>query len=219
MPQLLTVKESCPRPDSFLFIYFYAMRIFAVIILLILAGSCSSNEQNEQPVEGAAKKPADTLPYYDFAEPIRNELFFIRASKKTTISKLTEADGKKDSVMIDSIQLMQLAAPFLQLNLNDPKIKAQYEESVFEDRDTKSFVFNYKTNSATLPVKSISIMLDNQYQDFKRLDMIKLSEQQDTLVEERLAWLPGRKFQVIRLSSANGKEQMKKTEVSWRERK
>jgi len=143
----------------------------------------------------------------------------VTARKGVFIYMITEENGKKDSIVIDTARFKLLARPFLELPLNDTTVKPNYTESVFADNDTKSYVLNYKTESAALPVKSVSIMLDTQFQQFKRADLLKSYTRNDTLFQERLAWNAGKKFQLVQIISAGNTEFTKQTYVYWKDRK
>lgn len=197
------------------------MRAILFFALFISLYSCRNKENDEA---GAAGKTAadsvrqDTLPYYDVPTTIRSELSAVLHGRYL-IYEMTETNGKQDSVLIDTARMAQYAAPFYSVNLNQPEIKKQYKESVFEDRDTKSFVLNYITTSQSLPVKSLSVMLDNSTQEFKRMDMMRSYRQNDTSYEERLGWTAGKRFQVVRIATAGNTELTKKFWVIWHPKK
>jgi hypothetical protein len=194
------------------------MRAMLVIIVSLFFFSCKNNKQNENEQQSPAAG-TDTLPYYDLSAEILREIGYIKEPSKFLIYKITEQQGKKDSVAIDTTQFIQLAAPFYELQLNKPEIKKQYRESVFSDTDTKSYVYDYKTSNPDLPVKSLTVMTDNHRQDFKRADLVRTYRRNDTLFEERLAWTAGKKFQVIQMATAGNTELTYQTYVYWRERK
>lgn len=182
--------------------------------------SCGGKKEEPKQQQQAQPVPkSDTsLPYYDVSGTILSEITNIN-NEETFIYKITEQQGKKDSVAINKNQFSKLAAPFYEIQLTNPVMKKAYRETLFEDKDTKSFVLNYDTDDSTLATKSIAVMLDNQQQDFKRADMIRSYTRNDTLYEERLAWITGKKFQIIQIATAGNTELTKQTYVYWRERK
>ena len=194
------------------------MRRLILLLSIACVLSCSNHqEHDEKPMPPVVK--TDTLPYFNVRGTILNEIEAIEQTPKILIYKLTEQRNKKDSVVIDTTQLIRLAAPFYETDLINPQVRKQYKETVFADNETKSYVLDYKTSSSYLPTKSLSVMLDNQHQDFKRLDMMRTYQQNDTLYEERLAWISGEKFQIIQLASSGNSELTKKTYVIWKQRK
>lgn len=192
------------------------MRAIPALAIVVLLYSCSGNKEKQDKPVAAPQK--DTLPYYDVYGFILREISAIKRIPEVQIYKITEQQGRKDSTVIDTVQFTELAAPFYSTNLNDPLTKTQYKETVFADNDTKSYVLDYKATSDALPVRSISVMLDNQRQDFKRADMVRSYKQHDTLYEERLAWIVGKKFQIIQIATAGNTELTRQTYVYWRGR-
>lgn len=189
------------------------MRMFTVLILVLLC-SCSQNkESNEQPV---TTYDTSTL-YYDIPLSIKNEIAEIKRTFAYTY-KLTVEESRRDSTEIDSTTLLQLASPFLQINLNDREIRKYYKESVFGDGDTESIVLNYSTDNPELPVKSVSVLLHPETQQFKRMDILKNYESRDTTFEERLAWSSGKNFQIIQIATTKDQETTKQIYVNWKQR-
>jgi hypothetical protein len=194
------------------------MRTILLVFLALSLFSCKNNKDEKQGQQ-ASISTADTLPYFDASAEVLKELAFIKSDPRFLFYKITEQQGKKDSVAIDTLQLTQLAAPFYEVQINRPDIKKQYKETLFPDPDTKSYVYDYKTSNPNLPVKSIVVLTDNEKQNFKRVDMLKSYRRNDTLFDERLAWTVGKKFQVIQIATIGNKELTKQTYVYWRERK
>jgi hypothetical protein len=189
------------------------MRIYTALMLFLIC-SCSENkESNEQPV---TTYDTSTL-YYDIPLSIKNEIAEIKRTFAYTY-KLTIEGTKRDSTEIDSITLLQLASPFLQLNLNDKNIRKYYKESVFGDGDTESIVLNYSTDNPELPVRSVSVLLHPETQQFKRMDILKAYASGDTTFEERLAWSANKNFQIIQIASTKDAERTKQIYVNWKQR-
>jgi hypothetical protein len=192
------------------------------IILLVFAAmsflySCSGNKESkpEQPI---TTQKQDTLPYFDVADMILKDLMTIEASSNT-FYQLTQTMGKRDSTTIDKSQVVKLASPFIELKLNNPAIKKSYTETPFYDSLTRSFVLIYKTDKAELPTKSVTLMLTDPQQEFKRADFMRYYKRNDSTFEERLSYTAGKQFQIVQLISAGGTELTKTTNVYWRERK
>ncbi len=190
------------------------MKIYSAIILFFIY-SCSNNnkETNEQPI---TTYDTSTL-YYDIPLSVKNEIAEIKRTFAFTYKITKEAD-RKDSTEIDSTTFLKLAAPFFAINLNNKKIRRYYKEDIFEDGDTKSIVLNYSTNHPELPVRSASVMLNNETQQFKRMDILKTYISGDTTFEERLAWISNKNFQIIQIASTKTGEQTKQMYVNWKQR-
>jgi hypothetical protein len=192
---------------------------FTWLLLSCFLFFCCKNKKDQDTGHRVAPPKTDTLPYYDVSKEIWNEVLQVNSIEKPFIYQITEQKGKRDSMVISKEQFNKLAAPFYDLQLNNPEIKKQYRESVFADNETKSYVLDYKATNNSLPVQSVSVMLDNERQDFKRADFIKSYHRNDTLFEERLAWIVGKKFQVVQIATAGNSELTKQTYIYWRERK
>ena len=189
------------------------MRICIVLFVLLISSCSDNNESNEQPV---STYDTSTL-YYDIPLTIKNEIAEIKRTFAYTY-KITIEGTKRDSTEIDSTALLQLASPFLQLNLNDRSVRKYYKESIFGDGDTESIVLNYSTNNPALPVRSASVMLHPESQQFKRMDILKTYSIGDTTFEERLAWVANKNFQIIQIASAKEGERTKQIYVNWKQR-
>jgi hypothetical protein len=189
------------------------------MILFITAGfiwSCTSRSKpREEPI---AVKTYDTSTlYYDIPLAINNEIAEIKRTFAFTW-RINIENGKRDSAAVDTTQLLQLAAPFLEYNLNELRYRKYYKEDLFEDGDTRSIVLTYSTNHPDFPLRTASVLLDNESQELKRIDIMKSSASKDSTVEERLAWTAGRGFQVIKIITAGGRESISQTQVSWKNR-
>ncbi len=190
--------------------------ILFVFALTALLFSCSGKKDQNQEKPVATPKQ-DTLPYFDVADMILQDL--INTESSNTFYKLTEVPGKKDSTVIDKNQAIKYASPFLELKLNNPSTKKAYHETPFYDSLTKSFVLMYRTEEPALPAKSVTLMLTDPQQEFKRADFIRSYQRNDSSFEERLSYTAGKQFQIVQMISINGSELTKTTNVYWRERK
>lgn len=183
--------------------------------MLFVFGCSSKNDQNTGTEQ--IRTYDTSIFYYDIPLAVKNEIDEIKRTFAFTYTITTE-NGRRDSTVIDSTALTQLAAPFLQYNLNDGNHRKYYKEDRFQDGDTRSIVFNYETNNPALPVKTASILLDNETEDLKRIDILKAYVLKDTTVEERLSWTAGESFQIVQILTLAGKEIIKQTRVFWRDR-
>ena len=187
------------------------MRLTALVLLIVFAASCSSGKKS--PEEDIRTYDTATL-YYDIPLAIQNEIAEIKRTFAVPYV-ITKANNQRDSVSIDTTRLVQLAKPFLECNLNDGRYRKFYKEDLFEDGDTKSIVLNYSTNHPDLAVRSASVLLDNETQQLKRIDIIRSFAAKDSSTEERLSWTAGKNFQLIKIISAQGKELISQTNVFW----
>jgi hypothetical protein len=145
-----------------------------IMIFFITAGfiwSCTSRSKpGEEPI---AVKTYDTSTlYYDIPLAINNEIAEIKRTFAFTW-RINIENGKRDSAAVDTTQLLELAAPFLEYNLNERRYRKYYKEDLFEDGDTRSIVLTYSTNHPDFPLRTASVLLDNESQELKRIDIMK----------------------------------------------
>lgn len=190
------------------------MRLIAPALLMLFVVSCSSGKKS--PEEEIRTYDTATL-YYDIPLAIQNEIAEIKRTFAFTYA-ITTANNQKDSVTIDTTAFLQLATPFIESNLNDRRYRKYYKEDLFEDGDTRSIVLNYSTNHPDLPLRSASVLLDNETQDLKRIDIMRSFAAKDSTTEERLSWTAGKSFQVVKIVTSKGKEFIRQTNVFWRDR-
>lgn len=192
------------------------MRIIFIAVMAFLAASCSSETKpNEEEIR---TYDTSTL-FYDIPLAIRNE---VAGTKRTfpLIYTVTTLQEKKDTVEIDTTRFEQLAAPFMQYNLNESRFRKYYKEEMFEDTDTKSIVFSYSTNHPDLPVKLATVSLDNESQQLKSIYIQQMNANKDTLFDDRLTWDAVKKtFMLVKTSFIGERELSKQqTRVFWKDR-
>ena len=173
--------------------------------------SCASNGGEDLETAG---DNADTVRYYDIQSTVREQIGKI-TSTPTFMYMITLHGTTKDSVLIDTATLIKEAAPFLQVNLNDHRMKKNYRETVFEDGDTRSIVLSYSAKTEDLPLKSVAVLLDNQTHELKRIDIIRSYGRNDTSFNERLAWIADQSFRIVKIASRDTAELTTQTHVVW----
>jgi hypothetical protein len=187
------------------------MKVIYLAVIIPILFSCKSKN------EVSTDEGKDTTTFYQVRQFVDSEINTLKLTPYL-IYKLTVKGDSKDSVVIDTSQFIKLAYQFTENDINDPKIKKLYKETVFEDQSTKSYVLNYTTTDASIATKNIDVMLDNESQELKRIDMRKSYVRNDTAFDERLAWLPNRKFQIIQIATKGNIELTKQTYVVWNDK-
>lgn len=190
------------------------MRIFAITVLVFFAWSCSPENK---PVEESIRTYDTSTLYYDIPLAVTNELSEIKRNL-SFISAINSINGEKDTTEIDTTRLMQLAAPFLQYNLNESRYRKFYREDIKEDGDLRKIVLTYSTNHPDFALKLAEVWLNNETQDLTNINITRLYTSKDSVYDETLTWAAGRSFMVLQKISAGGKELIKQTKVSWRDR-
>jgi hypothetical protein len=183
-------------------------------MIAIAAFGCSGEPKPEE--ERIRTYDTSTL-YYDIPLAVQNELLTIKRGA-TNIYRIVSIDGRRDSASIDTVQLRQLAAPFLQYNLNESKHRKYYKEDVFEDNDLGRVIFTYGTNHPDLVVNSASVWLEQETHHLTNINIKRLYKVRDSLYDEDLSWTTGKNFMILQKISGGGKEQIRQTQVFWKNR-
>jgi len=188
-------------------------RIFFCGLMVILIGisSCKSNTA-PAPVETAIDT-VKFLPVNDFIlsdiKDVQNIPYFIY--KIRTINK------KKDSTNFSTADFVKFAAPFLQYDICKQPLKGQLREATFHDNTTKSNTFIYSPLKVDLPLRNVTVLLDEKT-DLPKNIFIQISKQvKDTTVIERLQWKVRKSFRITRITQAKNYNYEETNYVSWNE--
>lgn len=140
-------------------------------------------------------------------------------SLQLPVSKYYSAEGHEDTSLLSLAECRELAAPFLETDISDPKWKDKYTENSFADQSIPSISFTYQTQENALPVKRVDIVLKPdpvQSDKVKTVYIEKLFQQGDTLVNEKLFWKADHYYQLIRSKqTVNGRPVITKLKVAW----
>lgn len=184
--------------------------LFTVIIFII---SCKSKPSPFQP-----KEVPDSARYYQVSNFINEEVtamkkvpYFIR---QYTITNNTQ----RDSVVLDTTDIEKWAEEFIVADISGDKIKKNYREDVFNDNTSGYTTITYSIlNNSTLPVKFLSIYLDPENDNVKRIEIKKIYDKNDSLITENLSWRSEKGFSVNRVTEKDKAVTTKQITVSWNE--
>lgn len=193
------------------------MKIITVCLLLILLCTIGCNSGN-QPVK---VKPAiaDTAKFYPLADFFRKQIAYVDL-RNFTLYKITVKDGKKDSSILSKDQFIALANLFLDRSISAPEIKALYQESVFQDLSTKSYILNYSPVGHTAEVQNIDVLLDEDTKQVKRIFIKSAYTRGDTTINEQCNWKADKSFQVNRfLQTKKGYTSTELNYINWNDTK
>ncbi|TDH19787.1 hypothetical protein EXU57_22265 [Segetibacter sp. 3557_3] len=187
------------------------MKVFVSLLLISFLLACRQNPADDK-TETNAK---DTISFFQVGDYIQAEINEVNRTPYF-IYKIEKQDGKLDSTAINNEVFNQLSKAFLQTDINDPSLKANYDENVFHDQTTKSYTLNYTTTNKALPVQSVDVLLNEDAQTVKRIFIRKLYDYGDSSVIEQLSWKPRQRFQVNRLTRhEDATESEKELIVVW----
>lgn len=111
--------------------------------------------------------------------------------------------NRKDSTNISIQDFKRIAALFLEKNIAQPEISPQYRESVFNDLSTSSYTITYRTLNEQLPVKDVTVLLDNTSNKLKRIFIDCEFKRNDSDFIEKYFWKAGKSLQVNQLIKYN----------------
>jgi hypothetical protein len=186
------------------------MKLFTAVIAFFFLIRCSNNN-NENNDSGAV---ADTTQYFQVNHFINKEIEEVKRVPYF-IYMLSKEGDVQDSTPIDNNKFIQLAKPFTEIDLNDKKVKKHYTETVFEDLTSASYVLNYKAQDPSLVIQNIDIMLHNETQQVKRIDLRKMYVNNDTSYTEHLVWKTKESFQIIKSAVIDTMQRTSQIQVIW----
>lgn len=189
------------------------MKIVPVTLLLFWFASlaCHTNEPQVK-----AKQPiADTSKFYPLAVFFKKQIEHVDL-RNYPIYKITVKDGKKDSSALSKEQFIALGKIFVDRSITEPKVKALYKETVFQDLSTKSYTLNYSPTDHTAEVQNIDILLDEETNRVKRIFIRVLYTRGDRTISEQCNWKTDKSFQINRfLQSRNGYKTTELNYINW----
>ena len=167
------------------------MKCCICFLLSILIISCNSNTGS------TVANTTDTTAYY----PVHN--FFIGELKEVEntpfyIYQLTEKDKVKDSLPVSKEAFHKWAAPFMQLGADSASFHNNYQQTAFADNSTNSITLNYAAASKTLPVQSITVLLNSEGDKVKRIFFTAAYTSNDTAYAVKASWKTGEEFYIIK---------------------
>lgn len=166
--------------------------LFGVLTLSVF-GSCKNTPDTPLP---------EVTNYFPVADYIRSQLHTIDSLQLPVTIYRSSPEGA-DTALLSTKECTELAAPFQQPDLRDPIIAAQFKEESFADQSIPSITFNYTSNSDSMPLKRVDVVLkpDPSISDQVRsIYMEKYYSKGDTLIEEKLFWNDDHYYQILRTS-------------------
>ncbi|MFZ6024877.1 MAG: hypothetical protein ACOYVG_10560 [Bacteroidota bacterium] len=180
-------------------------------LLTIAIISCSETKTPETTLQASPDSTQFFAMGSFFEEQVKQVILF-----KKPVYVYHNINDKKDSAVLNSIQLMQLAQEFISKDISNKADKKHYRETVFQDAGTNSYTLNYAAVDRKVPVQGIDILLDEQTNQVKRIFIRSFTSRGDTSIQEQYNWRAFKGFQINRsLTAPNGYKQQQLTEVKW----
>jgi len=90
---------------------------------------------------------------------------------------------------------------------------------LFNDLSTKSITFTYDALRDTLPVKNVTILLNDENNKLKNVFITAVNDSKDSTIKEQLVWNAQRSFSIDRsITKSNAPEKIESIFVSWNDK-
>ena len=179
--------------------YFYTMKYCVALLWynLFFVYGCRQHHSAllQQP-------KADLTKFFPVNDFILNDINEVEQTPYY-IYQITIHQNKKDSSSISVQDFKRIAALFLEKNITQPEISPQYRESVFNDLSTSSYTITYRTLNEQLPVKDVTVLLDNTSNKLKRIFIDCEFKRNDSDFIEKYFWKTGKSLQLNQLIKYN----------------
>lgn len=194
------------------------MKKRAVIILAmgIFLIACK-NSTKEKAIPTNSLTTTDTIPFYPYVSEIEKEINQLTNKKILFYRTITDTTNKETQSIITDSVFFTIAKLFTQKNITQPPIKSFYKENLFTDLTTVSTVMSYTTNTDSLPIKNVDVLLNaKDNSEIKRIDMKVIYSKLDSVVTENYAWIFKKGCYINKfIETPNGKIITSKIKVSW----
>ncbi len=191
------------------------------LLIAVFIGCCLSLCACQSDSSQLKKSPqlADTAKFYPLAVFFQKQVEYVDL-RSFPLYRISIIDGKKDSAGISKDEFIQWADVFIRHSFADPKLKAAYKETVFEDLSTDSYTINYTPHDATsVAVQNIDILINQQTSNIKRVFIKSLYKKADTTIEEQCSWKADKSLQVTRVKQdGKGKRSTELHFINWNDK-
>ena len=187
------------------------MMKYGWLLLSIWVISITCNGHNEENAQSPGNS-TDSLQYYPVQTYFRLQVNQADSNGHTKwISIQTENSKTTDTLSHESFY--EIANAFSSIDVLESNLRSYYTESVFMDLTTNSYTFSYTTNTDSLPVKSIMVLVDTASSLVKRVFIRKQWSNTDSSVLEQMGWLHDSSFYINQSVSFPDKRNKQKSTV------
>jgi hypothetical protein len=180
------------------------MKNLFFIGLLIFAVSCAQDETHDNT----------DVAFFPIAGNINVELRELD-SLPVGINKYTTWNGRTDTAVASREELKAAASELTTPDISDPAIKKYYKETVFYDKTSDHLTMSYGTESSKPTVKKIEVLIRQETGKVRSIFVEKHFGRNDSTVNLRMVWSPGRSLQLTDIASSGGKETVKNVKYAW----
>jgi hypothetical protein len=185
---------------------------FTVLILSIT--SCNNHNNNS-----LLQTNSDTTAFFPVNDYLSNDIEDVKKTPYLITKKIYENKVLKDSSVINAEEFIKLSDAFISKDITKPQYHALYKPSLFNDLSTRSITFTYDALRDTLPIKSISILLDDESNKLKQIFITSVLDTFDAQTVEKLIWNAGKSFSIHRsITKPNSPEKIESIFISWNDK-
>jgi hypothetical protein len=180
----------------------------------------SCNEQKSDPIKHIPKDSLQQQTFFPVTEYIRGQLSDIDNLPVTPL-KITESNGRKDSVWMKKEDIRPFAEPFLHPVIDTSNFKDLFTEKSFLDQTINAFTFSYDPTGTlpdTLQLRRWDVYIDPKKNTIKRIYIVKENRVNGELQTLQLTWKSDAWCKITTIIEREGqppvvKEEMMKWEV------
>jgi hypothetical protein len=190
-------------------------QIVTFISIFILAIGCNNHNNNTT----TQQLNTDTTAFFPVTDYLNNDIDDVKKTPYLIIKKVFENKVLKDSSVISSAEFVALANTFLQKDITKPQYHSMYKPSVFNDLSTKSITFTYDALRDTLPVKNVTVLLNDKSNKLRNVFITSIYNSNNSTVKEQLMWNAERSFSIHCFTTKpDSPEKMKSIFASWNDK-
>jgi len=192
-------------------------QLLIILIVAAFVSSCNNGKENNSSATGTNNP--DTVNVFPYKDMIINDLKDVETVPYFMYKKSTDRFGKKDSSVFAKEGFKSFADQFLKEDITLPSFKTMYKETVFHDLSTKSISITYTTSNQSLPIREVTILVDDETNKPKNIFIYSIINNSDSSVDEHYAWNIGRSFSISRsVRRKDGTESDEKNYVCWNDK-
>lgn len=191
--------------------------LLLLLLLLIIYSSC----QNKKTASSSAKTAvADSVQqtFFPVTEYIRGQLREIDSMPVTPV-KITEVNGRVDSVWLKKEDIRKFAEPFLHPEIDTSNFKGLFTEKSFLDQTINAITFSYDPVDKlpdTLQLNRWDVYVDPKKGTIKRIYIVKEINNNGVLQTVQLTWKSNQWCKITTITEQPNQQEVRKEEtMKW----
>jgi hypothetical protein len=184
------------------------MRLLSIFFIVTIFYACKQKKTDEAVIE------TNILPYTSI---LLEQLKTLDSTPSATYKYNINSKGiVVDSMIIDKIELRNLAKAFLDKSIEDSLLKNNYIETSYQDATIEQNNFTYTTKEKALPIKSLTISFkSNAASTFKSLQITKDFMEKSIPIRQQLFWESNKYFLITTIKDSASTVTSNSIKVVW----